>query len=47
MYPTGLESIGVIVGKHLAEFNAQHKHPLSGIKDHGEHCQPSFITFEE
>lgn len=46
MYPTGLESIGIIVGKHLAEFNAQYGHILSGIKDHGEHCQPSFITFD-
>ena len=45
MYPSGLESIGVIVGKNLAEFNTQHFHALSGIKDHGAHFQPSFITF--
>ncbi|MFA6303926.1 MAG: VOC family protein [Legionella sp.] len=45
-YPTGLESIGIVVGKHLAEFNAQYRSILTGIKDHGEHCQRSFITFE-
>ena len=47
MYPTGLESIGLVLGKDLSEFNAKYKHQLSGIKDHGEHCQPSFITFDD
>lgn len=44
-YPSGLESIGVILGKKLADFNQRHAAVLSGVKDHGEHCQPSFITF--
>lgn len=46
MYPSGLESIGVIVGNHLPEFIKQHNPVLTGIKDHGEHCQPAFITFD-
>lgn len=46
MYPSGLESIGVIVGKALPAFIEQHKTVLSGIKDHGEHCLPAFITFD-
>lgn len=46
MYPSGLESIGVTVGKKLPEFIQQHNHVLSGVKDHGEHCQPAFITFD-
>lgn len=44
MYPSGLESIGVIVGKQLPQFIS--KYVLTGIKDHGNHCQPAFITFE-
>ncbi len=46
MYPSGLESIGVVLGNALAAFNQQHQAVLSGVKDHGVHCQPSFITFE-
>lgn len=46
MYPSGLESIGVVVGKNLPEFIKAHKSVLTGIKDHGIHCQPAFITFE-
>lgn len=46
MYPSGLESIGVIVGKQLPYFINQHGDVLTGIKDHGQHCQPAFITFD-
>jgi mannose-6-phosphate isomerase-like protein (cupin superfamily)/predicted metalloenzyme YecM len=46
MYPSGLESVGVFVGDNLSEFNAQYKNVLTGIKDHGQHCQPAFITFD-
>jgi hypothetical protein len=46
MYPSGLESIGVIVGDKLPQFIAQYNHVLAGIKDHGQYCQPAFITFD-
>lgn len=46
MYPSGLESIGVVVGNNLPGFIKQHEHVLTGIKDHGQHCQPAFITFD-
>ncbi len=46
MYPRGLESIGVTVGKKLPSFIKQYHDVLTGIKDHGEHCQPAFITFD-
>jgi len=46
MYPSGLESIGVIVGKQLPEFINQHDTVLTGVKNHGQHCQPAFITFD-
>lgn len=46
MYPSGLESIGVIVGKQLPEFIKQYDDVLTGVKYHGEHCQPAFITFD-
>jgi predicted metalloenzyme YecM len=46
MYPSGLESTGVVVGNMLKDFIVQHKNVLTGVKDHGEHCQPAFITFE-
>lgn len=46
MYPSGLESIGVIVGKSLPDFIQQHNRVLTGVKEHGIHCQPAFITFE-
>lgn len=45
-YPSGLESFGFIVGNKLPEFIQQYQTLLTGIKDHGEHCQPAFITFE-
>jgi predicted metalloenzyme YecM len=45
MYPSGLESTGVVIGKKLPEFIEQHKKVLTGVKDHGEHCQPGFVTF--
>jgi predicted metalloenzyme YecM len=45
MYPTGLESIGLYVGKSLAAFKEQYKNILTGVKEHGEYCQPAFITF--
>ena len=43
-YPSGLESIGVIIGKALSTFINRYKDILH-IKDHGQHCQPAFITF--
>ena len=46
MYPSGLESIGVTIGNNLPEFIRQHNHVLTGVKDHGQHCQPAFITFD-
>ncbi len=46
MYPSGLESIGVTVGDKLPEFIQRYDHVLTGVKDHGEHCQPAFITFD-
>ena len=46
MYPSGLESIGVCVGNKLSSFIEQHAHVLTGVKDHGQHCQPAFITFD-
>lgn len=45
MYPSGLESIGVVLGKELFDFITRHKHVLTGIKDHGQYCQPAFLTF--
>ncbi|MDX2165037.1 MAG: VOC family protein [Gammaproteobacteria bacterium] len=46
MYPSGLESIGVVVGKSLPEFIKKYSKVLTGVKDHGEHCQPAFVTFD-
>ena len=46
IYPSGFESVGWIVGEKLAEFNERYKNKLTGIKDHGKHCQPSFVTFK-
>ena len=46
MYTSGLESIGLILGKKLPEFNGKHRSELTGTKDHGIYCQPSFITFD-
>jgi predicted metalloenzyme YecM len=45
MYPSGLESIGVVLGKELPAFIQKHKHVLTGVRDHGQHCQPAFVTF--
>lgn len=46
MYPSGLESIGIVVGKALPDFIKKYQAVLSGVKDHGEHCQPAFVTFD-
>ena len=46
MYPSGLESIGVTIGNTLPKFIQQHHLVLAGVKDHGQHCQPAFITFD-
>ena len=46
MYPSGLESIGVVIGDLLPEFINKHGNVLTGVKEHGEHCQPAFITFD-
>ncbi len=46
MYPSGLESTGVVIGKKLPEFINRYKEILTGVKDHGQHCQPAFITFD-
>ena len=46
MYPSGLESIGTVVGKKLPEFIKKYNDVLTGIKDHGQHCQPAFVTFD-
>lgn len=45
-YPSGLESLGLVIGESLLEFTQQHQDKLTGIKDHGIHCQPAFITFD-
>lgn len=46
MYPSGLESIGLVLGNRLPQFIQRHEDVLTGVKDHGEHCQPAFITFD-
>lgn len=46
MYPSGLESIGVTVGDKLSEFIQNHDQVLTGVKEHGKHCKPAFITFD-
>lgn len=46
MYPSGLESIGVIVGKKLLDFINQYNDILTGVKDNGQHSQSAFITFD-
>lgn len=46
MYPTGLESLGFMIGKDLPAFIKKHRDVLTGIKDHGIHCKPAFLTFE-
>ncbi len=39
-------SIRVTVGDKLPEFIQRYDHVLTRVKDHGEHCQPAFITFD-
>lgn len=46
MYPSGLESFGVVMKETFSAFKLEHESALTGIKDHGEHCQPAFITYE-
>lgn len=46
MYPSGLESIGVVVGKKLADFITKHERVLTGVKEHGQYCKPAFISFD-
>ncbi len=46
MYPRGLESVGIILGKKLPGFVKKYLTVLTGVKDHGVHCQPAFVTFE-
>ncbi len=46
MYQSGLESVGLFVGSKLQKFKKRYKKALTGVKDHGVHCQPAFITFE-
>lgn len=45
-YPSGLESMGIVIGKSLPEFIKKHNDSIKGIKDHGIHCQPAFITYD-
>lgn len=42
-YPSGLESVGIVLGSQLAVFILQHKDILTGIKNQG---QLAFITFD-
>ena len=46
MYPSGLESVGIFVDSQLPEFKHRYKEKLTGVKEHGKHCQPAFITFD-
>lgn len=46
MYPTGLESLGIYVGKELASFKERYHDRLTGTKEHGPYCQPAFVTFD-
>lgn len=45
-YPNGLESFGVVVGEALSDFKREYQSVLTGVKDHGQHCQPAFITYD-
>ena len=45
-YPSGLESIGVLVGEELPEFKKRYAKAITGVKDHGRDCKPGFITFD-
>ncbi len=44
-YPSGLESVGFLLGNGLSEFKKEYKDVLTGEKDHGPICKPAFITF--
>jgi predicted metalloenzyme YecM len=46
-YPSGLEHAGFVVGPDLTRFNTKHEGVLSGVKDRGAACQPSFLTFSD
>ena len=46
MYPSGLESVGIFIGHELPEFKQRYRDKLTGVKEHGKHCQPAFITFD-
>lgn len=46
MYASGLESVGIFVGKKLPAFKKRYKKELTGVKKHGVYCQPAFITFD-
>jgi predicted metalloenzyme YecM len=46
-YPIGLEHAGFVVGKALSQFNQKHMTTLTGQKDRGPDCKPSFITFDD
>lgn len=43
-YPTGLEHVGIVVGKKLPEFKEKYKNVLTGEKDRGYYSLP-FIEF--
>lgn len=36
----------MVMGEKLPEFIKQHEGVLMGVKEHGQHCQPAFITFD-
>lgn len=46
VYPSGLESIGIIIGQKLPEFIQQHRDVLTSVHNHGQDRQPAFITFD-
>jgi len=46
MYPSGLEHLAILIGDKLPGFNKKHHKELTGIKEHGVYCRPSFITFD-
>jgi predicted metalloenzyme YecM len=46
VYPSGLESMGVVVGSRLPAFAKEYERILTGIKDQGNLSQPAFLTFD-
>lgn len=46
-YPPGLEHVGFVVRDTLTEFNERFRDVLSGVKDRGPECRPSFVTFAD